>query len=110
MTIYVHHALMPKWITFAVAASLTTPLASTAPAAPPQAAATTTPAPPVHSAAVASPRTDPNSRLAHQQLVAKAKASGIDLYFLGDSITRRWGCTDPQYAALLENWKANFFG
>lgn len=56
------------------------------------------------------PRTDANSKLAHEQLIAKAKRGGIDLYFVGDSITRRWGCTDPQYAALLENWKANFFG
>jgi lysophospholipase L1-like esterase len=60
--------------------------------------------------AIARPRNDPNSMLAHQQLVGKAKAGGIDLYFLGDSITRRWGCTDPQYSALLENWKKNFFG
>jgi len=47
---------------------------------------------------------------AHRQLVAKARAGGIDLYFLGDSITRRWGCTDPQWAEMLVNWKKNFFG
>lgn len=47
---------------------------------------------------------------AHEQLVAKAKQGGIDLYFLGDSITRRWGCTDPQWAELLANWNKNFFG
>ena len=29
---------------------------------------------------------------------------------MGDSITRRWGATDPQYKPLLENWKTNFFG
>jgi lysophospholipase L1-like esterase len=29
---------------------------------------------------------------------------------VGDSITRRWGATDPQYRPLLENWKTNFFG
>ncbi len=57
-----------------------------------------------------SPRSDPNSMLAHEHLVAKAKAGGIDLYFLGDSITRRWGCTDPQWAANMENWRKNFFG
>jgi lysophospholipase L1-like esterase len=62
------------------------------------------------SAAISAPRSDSNSVLAHQQLVAKAKAGGIDLYFLGDSITRRWGCTDPQWAAMLANWKQNFFG
>jgi len=48
--------------------------------------------------------------LAHQQLVSKARSGGIDLYFLGDSITRRWGCTDAQWAQNLDNWKQNFFG
>jgi lysophospholipase L1-like esterase len=62
------------------------------------------------SAAVRAQREDPNSMLAHEQLVAKAKMGGIDLYFLGDSITRRWGCTDPQWAKNLENWKQNFYG
>ncbi len=56
------------------------------------------------------PRTDANSQLAHEQLVAKARQGGIDVYFLGDSITRRWGCSDPQYAELLANWRANFHG
>ena len=54
------------------------------------------------------PRLDRNSQLAHQQLLAKAKAGGIDVYFEGDSITRRWGATD--YPKLLENWRKNFFG
>ncbi len=56
------------------------------------------------------PRTDPNSRLAHEQLVQKAKQGEIDVYFAGDSITRRWGTSDPQYRPFLENWKTNFFG
>lgn len=56
------------------------------------------------------PRSDANSQLAHQQLLSKAKQGHIDVYFVGDSITRRWGCTDPQYADLLANWRANFFG
>lgn len=56
------------------------------------------------------PRTDPNSKLAHEQLLTKARQGGIDLYFLGDSITRRWGASDPVYRPLLENWKSNFFG
>ncbi len=55
-----------------------------------------------------SPRWDANSLVAHQQLLAKAKAGRIDVYFLGDSITRRWGATD--YPELLQNWKKNFFG
>jgi lysophospholipase L1-like esterase len=56
------------------------------------------------------PRRDPNSQIAHQQLVEKAKKGGIDIYFEGDSITRRWGATDPQYRDCLENWKTNYFG
>lgn len=56
----------------------------------------------------AAPRTDANSRLAHEQLVAKAKQGRIDLYFVGDSITRRWGATD--YPDFLANWKKNFHG
>jgi lysophospholipase L1-like esterase len=65
---------------------------------------------PANSAETAAPRTDANSQVAHEQLVAKAKTGGIDLYFLGDSITRRWGCTDPQWADLMANWNKNFFG
>lgn len=53
-------------------------------------------------------RTDQNSLTAHQQLLDKAKKGGIDIYFEGDSITRRWGATD--YPALLANWNENFFG
>ena len=54
------------------------------------------------------PRTDTNSRIAHEELLAKARQGRIDVYFEGDSITRRWGATD--YPELLENWKKNFFG
>ena len=57
---------------------------------------------------VASPRTDANSQLAHEQLLAKAKQGKIDVYFAGDSITRRWGATD--YPKYLANWKENFHG
>jgi lysophospholipase L1-like esterase len=55
-------------------------------------------------------RADANSRVAHEQLVEKARKGGIDVYFAGDSITRRWGATDAQYAELLKNWTTNFFG
>ncbi len=55
-------------------------------------------------------RQDANSQLAHQQLIDKSRRGQIDLYFVGDSITRRWGCSDPPYRDLLENWKANFYG
>lgn len=53
-------------------------------------------------------RADQNSRIAHEQLLAKARQGRIDIYFEGDSITRRWGATD--YPQFLENWKKNFFG
>jgi lysophospholipase L1-like esterase len=56
------------------------------------------------------PRADPNSQLAHAQLLEKAKQGRIDIYFEGDSITRRWGTSDEQYKAFLENWRQNFFG
>ena len=46
--------------------------------------------------------------IAHQQLLEKARMGGIDVYFVGDSITRRWGATD--YPELLANWRQNFFG
>jgi len=54
------------------------------------------------------PRTDRNSQIAHGQLLEKAKQGRIDVYFAGDSITRRWGATD--YPDLLANWRTNFFG
>src|ERR1017187_6462737 len=38
----------------------------------------------------------------------EGKKGGIDVYFEGDSITRRWGATD--YPDFLANWKENFFG
>jgi lysophospholipase L1-like esterase len=53
-------------------------------------------------------RTDQNSLAAHAQLLEKSKKGGIDVYFEGDSITRRWGATD--YPELLANWTRNFFG
>jgi len=71
-------------------------------------------APPASTAAAPEPadvpvaRADQNSMTAHAQLVEKAKAGGIDVYFLGDSIVRRWGATD--YPDLLANWKSNFYG
>jgi lysophospholipase L1-like esterase len=53
-------------------------------------------------------RADRNSHLAHRQLLAKAKSGGIDLYFEGDSITRRWGATD--YPDFLTHWSGTFHG
>ena len=41
-------------------------------------------------------------------VAGEGKKGGIDIYFEGDSITRRWGATD--YPHLLANWNTNFFG
>jgi len=67
----------------------------------------TAPPPPPIAADVAVPRTDANSLIAHSQLIEKAKTGRIDVYFEGDSITRRWGATD--YPRLFANWRRNFF-
>ncbi len=56
------------------------------------------------------PRTDANSQAAHVQLLEKARKGGIDVYFEGDSITRRWGTSDTQYRDFLANWTQNFYG
>jgi lysophospholipase L1-like esterase len=53
-------------------------------------------------------RTDKNSNIAHAQLLEKKTKGQIDVYFEGDSITRRWGATD--YPNLLANWNKNFTG
>jgi lysophospholipase L1-like esterase len=54
------------------------------------------------------PRTDDKSRRAHERLLAKRTQGRIDLYFMGDSITRRWGATD--YPDFLAHWKSTFSG
>src|SRR3712207_1674984 len=56
------------------------------------------------------PRADRNSMLAHEELLEKRRRGRIDVYFLGDSITRRWGTSDEQYKAFLANWRQNFHG
>jgi cephalosporin-C deacetylase-like acetyl esterase/lysophospholipase L1-like esterase len=61
-----------------------------------------------HEEAVA--RTDRNSLIAHEELLRKARSGKIDVYFLGDSITRRWGTSDSQYKAFLDHWNSSFFG
>jgi lysophospholipase L1-like esterase len=55
-------------------------------------------------------RSDQNSQIAHQELLEKARKGGINVYFEGDSITRRWGTSDEQYKSFLENWRQNFYG
>jgi cephalosporin-C deacetylase-like acetyl esterase/lysophospholipase L1-like esterase len=58
----------------------------------------------------ASPRLDSNSILVHEQLLRKKTLGQIDVYFQGDSITRRWGTSDEQWRPLYDNWKQNFTG
>jgi lysophospholipase L1-like esterase len=53
-------------------------------------------------------RTDSNSMIAHRELLAKRTQGKIDLYFMGNSITRRWGALD--YPELLAHWQKTFFG
>ena len=57
-----------------------------------------------------SPRLDSSSIAVHDELLTKKTQGQIDVYFLGDSITRRWGTSDEQYKPLLENWTKNFTG
>jgi lysophospholipase L1-like esterase len=66
--------------------------------------------PPIEHADQPMARTDANSLKAHEQLLAKRTLGKIDVYFMGDSITRRWGTSDRQYADLLRNWNENFKG
>jgi lysophospholipase L1-like esterase len=54
------------------------------------------------------PRTDANSKLSHEQRLESLSKGRIDVYFVGDSITRRWRATD--YPHFLANWNENFFG
>jgi lysophospholipase L1-like esterase len=68
----------------------------------------TGPAPPPIPADVPVPRTDAKSLEAHAALLEKAKKRPIDIYFEGDSITRRWAGAD--YPELLANWNRNFSG
>ncbi len=56
------------------------------------------------------PRTDANSAQAHRELLDKRTRGRIDLYFIGDSITRRWGAAEPRYAQLLAHWRQSFHG
>jgi lysophospholipase L1-like esterase len=53
-------------------------------------------------------RGDRNSLIAHEQLLQKTKEGRVDIYFEGDSITRRWDAND--YPELQANWNRNFFG
>jgi lysophospholipase L1-like esterase len=53
-------------------------------------------------------RNDANSALAHRQMLENLKKGRIDVYFVGDSITRRWRALD--YPHFLANWNANFGG
>jgi lysophospholipase L1-like esterase len=63
---------------------------------------------PAQRAAQPAPQSNPLFRAAHEALLRKKSQGVIDVYFLGDSITRRWQGTD--YPANKQNWDANFHG
>jgi lysophospholipase L1-like esterase len=56
----------------------------------------------------AQPQGNPLFMAAHQALLKKKSQGVINVYFLGDSITRRWQGTD--YPEHKKNWDQNFFG
>ena len=92
---------LPWLVTIALLA-----LAACAPSTPPA-----VPAPPSMArwpADRATPRTDSNSMRAHRQLLEKRTRGKIDVWFMGNSITRRWGATD--YPQFLAHWRASFHG
>ena len=97
-------ALFSLALTFASASPF--PLDQTGTAPPPGSAAPQAPA--TVPADRPAPRGDQNSMTAHAQLLEKAKQGRIDVYFVGDSIVRRWGALD--YPELLANWTQNFYG
>src|SRR5436190_18450358 len=98
-----------RWIEIVFVAALSCNLSSAqpSPAVGPAAASRTDNAV-TRSADQPAPRADRNPQIAHEQLLEKARKGGIDVYFLGDSITRRCGATD--YPEFLANWNTNFFG
>ena len=53
-------------------------------------------------------RLDRNSQIAHQRLLEKARQGHVDIYFEGDSISRRWDADD--YPELQAHWKQSFSG
>jgi lysophospholipase L1-like esterase len=63
---------------------------------------------PIGRADQAEPQSNPLFLPAHRALLQKAKSGKIGVYFVGDSITRRWQATD--YSEHKKNWDQNFFG
>ncbi|MEX2093386.1 MAG: GDSL-type esterase/lipase family protein, partial [Pirellulales bacterium] len=59
-------------------------------------------------AARSAPQQNPMFQPAHEDLLKKRGQGVIDVYFLRDSITRRWLGTD--YPAHKRNWDRNFHG
>jgi lysophospholipase L1-like esterase len=53
-------------------------------------------------------RTDGDARAVHERLLARARQGGIDVYFTGDSIVRRWAGED--YPELKAHWNETFRG
>jgi lysophospholipase L1-like esterase len=112
------HTTGPNWPTFLEWASryikAPAPAAAAEPSAPPAAASRSRPSSAERrrlragAADQPAPQTNPLFLPAHQALLAKTKQGVIDVYFLGDSITRRWQGTD--YPEHKKNWDRNFYG
>jgi lysophospholipase L1-like esterase len=98
------HTNGPSWPTFLDFAGryfgASTPTPATAAASAPT--APTAPLGPADQPAARNE--DPTWVQKHAELLARAKQGGIELYFAGDSITRRWEATHR------ENWDHNFAG
>jgi lysophospholipase L1-like esterase len=95
---------MQRYLQYFLGAILTAPLnhasAQTSPAAANQ--------PETGRAVQPVPQAYPLFLAAHKALLEKKNQGVIDVYFLGDSITRRWQGTD--YPEHKKNWDHNFHG
>ena len=105
------HEVTPNWPAFFkwVTAYIKSPsLPAVSPASETTTNITSVPPRPRSQADQPAPRRDANSLRAHEHMVEKAKQGGIDIFFVGDSITRHWG--EAQSKDNLANWNTNFFG
>jgi len=97
----------PAAATTAGTATSTTAPAAT-PAAPTATTAAASDAPKVNTAIVPAPQRGANYQTVHQKLVEQAKAGGIDVLFVGDSITDFWIGVSSGRATGKDVWDKNF--
>jgi lysophospholipase L1-like esterase len=90
----------------AAASATTTAAATTAALTAPT--ATPSDAPKVNTALVPVPQRGANYQTVHQRLVEQAKAGGIDVLFVGDSITDFWIGVSSGRATGKDVWDKNF--